>query len=366
MTKTPGVVLIMAGGTGGHIFPALSIAERLKDAGVRVEWLGAKQGMECELVPKAGYPLHIIAVRGVVGKSMISMLIAPFMLLHATYQAMRVMNSIKPICVLGMGGYVSGPGGIAAWLMRRKLYIHEQNAVPGVTNRILARFAICIMEAFPGTFLTSSKVVHTGNPVRREIAAIAKNANEIGRNDRPLRILVLGGSQGAQAINELIPEVLHQWHSNSLPEIVHQTGAKYLLQTRNLYQMRNFSLGEAVDVRGFIDNMPAIYQWADLMIGRSGASTVCELAVAGLPAILIPYPHHRDKQQLLNANWLADEGGALIIQQQDLNVVSLAKVLQDLDTHRDKLSAMSMAARSKGMSQADEVIATLCLKAIKP
>ncbi len=361
MAKTERVVLIMAGGTGGHIFPALSIAAKLQAAGVQVQWLGTSHGMEADLVPKAGIPLHKITVRGVVGKGFFSLLLAPFMLLRAIVQAVAVMRVIKPICVLGMGGYASGPGGIAAWLTRRKLLIHEQNAVPGKTNRILAIFADQILEAFPGTFPQHRKTLYTGNPVRDEIKAVVKNPAELASAGRPLRILILGGSQGANVINELFPQVFYGWKEDKFPEIIHQTGSKYLQATLELYETMHLPLRKSINVIGFIDDMAAKYDWADLMIGRSGASTVCELAVAGLPAIFIPYPHHRDQQQTLNAKWLAEAGAAIIVEQKALTAESIRGILEDLHRNRSKLVDMSLAAQRKAIRQADEVIAAACL-----
>jgi UDP-N-acetylglucosamine--N-acetylmuramyl-(pentapeptide) pyrophosphoryl-undecaprenol N-acetylglucosamine transferase len=352
----------MAGGTGGHIFPALAIAERLRDLGLRVEWLGSRHGMETELIGKTDIPLHVIAASGLRGKSLFKLLLAPFMLLRALLQALQVMRRVRPGCVLGMGGFVTGPGGVAAWLSRVRLLIHEQNAIAGITNKLLSRIAYRVMEAFPGTFQPSARVLHTGNPVRRDIADLLRPVTASDR--QALRLLILGGSQGAASINTIIPQVLQQWRPETRPEVVHQAGQRNLQATLDAYGHCGLAVNEHCDVRGFIDNIAVMYAWADLVIARSGASTVFELAAAGLPAILIPYPWHRDQQQLRNARWLADGGAALIVQQQDLTVAELLKLLSQLAEDRQRLHGMAEAAGRLAMRDADLRIARECLEAI--
>lgn len=351
----------MAGGTGGHIFPALSIAERLQRDGVEVHWLGSDAGLERQLVGKTAIPLHLISARGLRGKGPLRLLLAPLMMLRSTFQALRVLVRVDPDCVLGMGGFVTGPGGIAARLSRRPLLIHEQNAVPGITNRLLAPLAARVLEAFPGTFKPSARTVMVGNPVRRIIVQAA-NGTRPGRQGL-LRVLVLGGSQGAQAINEVIPATLIRWPIETRPQVLHQAGSSKQSGTEARYLQLSIETGADVRVVEFIDDMAAAYQWADLVVCRSGASTVAEIAVAGLPAVLIPYPHHKDQQQLKNARWLADAGAAIILEQQDLTPARLGDLLVELNEDREKLAAMSAAAARVAVFDADTRIAGYCLEA---
>jgi UDP-N-acetylglucosamine--N-acetylmuramyl-(pentapeptide) pyrophosphoryl-undecaprenol N-acetylglucosamine transferase len=355
-------VLIMAAGTGGHVFPALSIAEKLRLKGVKTNWLGTAQGMENQLLKDSDITLYAISVKGVKGKGLIRMLVAPFMILIATVQAMRVISRIKPNCVLGMGGFVSGPGGLAAKIMGKRLLIHEQNAVAGFTNRVLSVIADRVLEAFPNTFPKRSKVVYTGNPVRAEISQLNSMMNKVVDSDRALRVLVLGGSQGAVAINELIPEMLSLWGGSARPAVLHQTGSNNFNKARAAYTTNAIELNEECVVKPFIDDMPSAYAWADLVICRSGASTVSELAVAGLPSILVPYPHHSDDQQTKNALWLSQEDAAILIQQADLTSQALLKVIVELDQDRGRLSSIGENAKSLAIVNASEKIAQQCLE----
>ena len=361
-------ILIMAAGTGGHIFPALSIAQKLAAKGVRTEWLGTRNGMENELLAGTDIAIHTISVQGLRGKGIARKLMAPFMLARALVQSIFVISRVKPRCVLGMGGYVSGPGGIAAKLMGRRLLIHEQNAVAGATNKILAKFADRVFEAFPNTFAQNEKVIHTGNPLREEIVAIAKgkqgsgSAASTSTSDAPLQILVLGGSQGAAAINAAIPEMLARWGSDNPPKTYHQSGSTTFDETRKLYQSLSIEISNDNRLVPFIDDMASAYRWADLVVCRSGASTVCELAAVGLPSVLIPYPYHSDNQQKANAEWLSDNGAALLIQQADLTIDLLLKTLKDLDDVRSRLRTMAERASSIAVRDASERIATECLE----
>lgn len=355
-------ILIMAAGTGGHVFPALSIARKLAALGVRTEWLGTRKGMENELLADTGITVHQISAKGLRGKGAFRILLAPFMIAVAVIQSMRVISRVKPDCVLGMGGFVSGPGGIATKIMGRHLLIHEQNAVAGVTNRILARFADCVFEAFPHTFAESRKVVHTGNPVREDIVELERVMDVNTLAARPLRLLILGGSQGANAINRVIPEVLAAWNQSNRPEIWHQTGKNTVNQTRDHYRELGIEFSDGCVVEAFIEDMAQAYSWADLVICRSGASTVSELAVAGLASVLIPYPHHADKQQLVNARWLADADAAFIVEQADLSAELLSKILVDLNSNREQLLNMSQRAKALAICNASDWIAQRCLE----
>jgi len=359
-------ILIMAAGTGGHIFPALSIAQKLAAKGVRTEWLGTRNGMENELLADTDIAIHTISVQGLRGKGIARKLMAPFMLAQALVQSIFVISRVKPRCVLGMGGFVSGPGGLAAKLMGKRLLIHEQNAVAGATNKILAKFADRVFEAFPNTFAKNEKVIHTGNPLREDIVAIVKgkqgSSSAASSWDAPLQILVLGGSQGSAAINAVIPEMLARWGSDNLPKIYHQSGRKPFDATRELYQSLSIEIGNGNRLVPFIDDMAAAYRWADLVVCRSGASTVCELAAVGLPSVLIPYPYHSDNQQTANAEWLSDNGAAVLIQQADLTINLLLKTLKDLDGGRSRLRTMAERASSIAVRDASERIATECLE----
>ena len=351
----------MAAGTGGHVFPALAIAACLQQQGNDVVWLGTPQGMEVDILKNTGIPLHAIAVKGLKGKGLLRLLTAPFMITAATLQAMRVIRRTAPACVLGMGGFVCGPGGVAAKLMGKPLLIHEQNAVAGTTNRLLARVADKVLEAFPGTFPSAAKVFYTGNPVRKDIAAIEREAAE---QSGPLNILTLGGSQGAVAINEAIPAALAAWDDDDRPQLLHQTGKRNLEQARQCYQSHGIGLDDQTRVVPFIEDMASAYAWADLVICRSGASTVSEIAAAGLGSILIPYPYHADQQQSKNAHWLSQAGAALVIEQADLSPELLLQQLQSFNTERDRLIAMGKAARELAIVDAEEVISRHCLEVV--
>lgn len=358
-------VLIMAAGTGGHVFPALAIARQLETRGVKIDWLGTPDGMEGKLLEGTGYEFHQIAAKGLKGKGLSRLLSAPWMLMRSLWQSLVIINRLKPDCVLGMGGYVSGPGGVAARLLRRKLYVHEQNAVVGLTNRLLSRLANCVFEAFPGAFLKSDKVMYVGNPVRADIEQVGASMPEFATHERPIRILVLGGSQGALAINEAMPEALAQLKSAgpaTVPEVRHQTGAAQLEPTLSAYANAGFEPTSKLTISAFIDDMAAAYAWADLVIGRSGASTVTEIAVAGRASILVPYPHHKDQQQLHNARWLSAAGAATIIEQQLLSGDRLATEISSLNTDRDVLLAKSMAAHALAPRHVDARIADIMME----
>jgi len=355
-------VLIMAGGTGGHIFPAMSIAEKLQELGVHVEWLGSNAGLEVQILSKTHIPLHLISVRGLRGKGFRSLIMAPFMILQATLQALKVVKKVNPDCVLGMGGFVTGPGGVAARLQGKKLLVHEQNAVPGVTNKLLAPMAFKVLQAFPDTFADRAKVETVGNPVRQAIGRLGAG-RDFG-DTRPLHILVLGGSQGAQAINRIVPLALAVWPAGAgNPHVMHQAGRNKLNETAGCYSQAGIEIGDHLTVTEFIDDMAGAYEWADVVVCRSGASTVAELAAAGIPSILVPYPYHKDQQQLKNARWLEDAGAALIIEQHDLSADSLQKALINLAGDRQQLAKMSSAARNIAIVDADLRISNICQEA---
>lgn len=343
--------LIMAGGTGGHVFPGIAVAHALQDMGHTVSWLGTRSGMEAETVPRAGMEIDFIHIAGVRGKGRLGYLMAPFMIIKAVAESLAIIRKRKPACVLGMGGFVAGPGAIAAKLLGIPLAIHEQNAIPGTTNRILARFANRVLSAFPGAFPVSVHAEVVGNPVRASITTVDKNVA-----GEPLHILVVGGSLGAKAINEIMPVVRK---ALDFPvELRHQTGKAHFEQTRAIYG----KAGIGVQVMPFIDDMAEAFRWADVVICRSGAMTVSELAVAGLPAIFIPFPYAIDDHQTANARWMADAGAAFILQQNDMSVEKLRAMITDLNNDRMKLAGMRKKAAAMGIHDATSRVARLCVE----
>lgn len=334
-------VLIMAGGTGGHVFPALATADELRAQGIAVEWLGTAAGIEAEVVPKADIPLHCIEVRGVRGKGRLHQLLAPFGLLLALWQAFRVLRQVRPDAVLGMGGFASGPGGLMAWLLRTPLLIHEQNAVAGTTNRILARFATRVLQAFPGAFKGENRGAVIGNPVRGPILQLAPPEQRFAGREGPLRLLVVGGSLGAQAINELLPQTLAQLPAEQRPEVWHQSGRRNLDSTQAAYR----AAGVEAKVAPFIERMDEAYAWADLVICRAGALTVSELAIAGVASILVPLPHAIDDHQSANAGFLSAAGAGIRVAQSELDPARLLALLDQLGA-REQLLKMASAARA--------------------
>lgn len=351
-------VMIMAGGTGGHVFPALAVAERLRALGVPVVWLGTRQGLEASVVPAAGLPIEWLSVSGLRGKGWTTRLLAPVRLLRAMLQSARVLWRYRPRSVLGMGGFVAGPGGLTAWVFRRPLLIHEQNAVPGLTNRWLSHLARRVMEAFPGTFDASARAVSTGNPVREAIAALPAPEHRMVGRGRPARLLVIGGSLGAHALNELVPAALAGLAPGERPEIWHQTGRRDADFARERYA----SLGVQVRLDPFIEDMARAYAWADLALCRAGALTVAELTAAGLGAILVPFPHAVDDHQTRNAEYLVRHGAALLVQQRELNPERLCELLTGLLSDRDRLLSLATAARALARVDAAERVAQACLE----
>ncbi|WP_312388268.1 undecaprenyldiphospho-muramoylpentapeptide beta-N-acetylglucosaminyltransferase [Stutzerimonas nitrititolerans] len=348
-------VLIMAGGTGGHVFPALACAHEFQSRGYKVHWLGTPRGIENEVVPAAGLPLHLIEVSGLRGKSVASLLKAPWQLLRSLWQARRVMRQLQPVCVLGLGGYVTGPGGLAARLAGVPLVIHEQNAVAGTANRSLAPFAARVCEAFPGTFAASDKRRTTGNPVRTEL--FLETPRDSLADRRP-RLLVLGGSLGAEPLNKLLPDALAQVSSELRPEVFHQAGKQHADITRERYE----AAGVTAQVAPFIKDMASAYAWADLVICRAGALTVCELAAAGLPSFLVPLPHAIDDHQTHNAEYLAKEGAALLLPQATTDAAALAAQLTEVLMQPEKLKAMGTTARRLSRPDATRTVVDICLE----
>ena len=349
MSHSQRPVLIMAGGTGGHVFPALAVAEHLLAAGIAVAWLGTRNGLEARVVPPTGIPVYWIKVSGLRGKGLQRLLVAPFMLFWALVQALWLMIRLRPVAVLGMGGFVTGPGGFMAWLLRRPLLIHEQNSVAGLTNRLLAPLASCAMEAFPGSL---KNAVHMGNPVRTSLLSIAEE--KIITDKRTLRLLVVGGSLGASVFNETVPKVLHDLGADC-PDVWHQTGLKHLDAAQKAYQN---AVIEA-RIEPFIDDMADAYQWADLVLCRAGAMTIAELAVMGVASILVPYPYAVDDHQTGNARYLSDAGAAVLIPQPEFTQQHLTEVLRTL-SDPEKLNVMGLKARQLAMPDAAQRVADRC------
>ncbi len=344
-------ILIVSGGTGGHIIPALAVARALLARGIQVHWLGSQQGLEQKLVVAAGIPLHSISVQGVRGKGLKGLLLAPWRMLRASFEASRIMRREKPSLVMGFGGFVSAPGGVAAKLLRIPLVIQEQNALAGMTNRYLAPWSKLIFQAFPDTFAARYHPLTTGNPVRAEICQIPPPEQRYQQREGSLRVLILGGSQGALVLNQIVAEALSLLPPAQQPRIWHMTGTKAVAEVTEFYQVR----GIDAKVAEFIDDMASAYAWADLVISRAGALTVSELAVAGVPSILIPFPHAVDDHQTKNANYLVAAGAAVLLPQSLLSVASLMTLLTEL-TDRQRLLQMAQAARQFGKPQATEEI----------
>ena len=353
-------VMIMAGGTGGHVFPALAVARALRERGCEVSWLGSPDSFESRLVPQHDFPLDTIAVHRLRGQGLGGLLSAPFRLLRAMRQAAGVLRQRRPQVVLGMGGFVAGPGGLVSRLLRIPLVIHEQNTLPGLTNRWLARIATRVLQAFPGAFPESDRVRTCGNPVRPEIAALPPpEARMATAGEGPLRLLVMGGSLGAQALNETVPRALARLDEARRPQVCHQAGRGKLEATQAAYREASVE----ARVVEFIADMPRALAEADLVICRAGALTVSELAAAGLASVLVPYPHAVDDHQTRNARYLSEAGAAVLLPQAELKPERLAALLGELDD-RERLLAMAQRARERAMPQAVGCVVENCLEVV--
>jgi len=351
-------ILVMAGGTGGHVFPALAVAHALRSHSQDVVWLGTHRGLESKLVPAAGIEIEWISVKGLRRKGVTALLIAPLQLAWALLQSLGVILRRRPVAVLGMGGFVSGPGGLAAWLTRRPLVIHEQNAAAGLTNRLLARLARVVLQAFPGSFNSRVIAETVGNPVREDIAAVPTPAERYAGREGPLRLLVLGGSQGAMALNKTVPAALALLTGDERPRVRHQCGSG-TLQIAQLAYEKN---GVDVELVPFIEDMAAAYAWADLVVCRAGALTVAELCAVGLPALFVPYPRAVDDHQTANARPMADAGAAVIIDESMLSAEVLAGQLREWLVSRQVLQARAEKAHGLDRPHALMRITELCLE----
>lgn len=355
-------ILIMAGGTGGHIFPALAVAKSLQAQSCPVTWIGTTDSMESELVPRYQVPIRYINIQALRGKGWKAKLLLPLRLFRATFQALTIIREVKPAAVLGMGGFVTGPGGLAAWLSRKPLLIHEQNAIAGMTNRYLSKIARHVFEAFPNSFGRKRNAICVGNPLRAEIVELHQQKRAHYTSDRALRLLVVGGSLGALVLNDIVPKAIaHLLTVNSLPQnkiaIRHQTGERTHAHAVDAYKTANVE----AEVVKFIDDMSQAYQWADVIICRAGALTVSEVSAAGVPAIFIPFPYAVDDHQRKNAEVLAQCGAAEVIVQTELTPQLLAERLHTMISTSGMLVKMSEHSKAAAKLNATNAIAQQCL-----
>ncbi|MDH3538136.1 MAG: undecaprenyldiphospho-muramoylpentapeptide beta-N-acetylglucosaminyltransferase [Gammaproteobacteria bacterium] len=347
-------ILVMAGGTGGHVFPALAVAENLRQRGENIVWLGTRSGIEARVVPAANFAIEWLSVQGLRGKGVLALVIAPFRLLRACWQALRVLRRTRPKAVLGMGGFVSGPGGLMAWMLDIPLFLHEQNSIAGLTNRILSRLATRNYFAFPQAAEAVPRSECIGNPVRAELADMGDpRARLQARIDAPLQLLVIGGSLGAATLNRILPEAIACLDRDQRPRVMHQCGEQHLQACEQNYA----SAGVEAQVVSFIEDMREAYAWADLAICRAGALTVAELSAAGLAAVLIPFPFAVDDHQYHNARFLEQNDAAQIIVESELSAESLALKIKFFQQNRAALVEMALNARACFQPDAAERLA---------
>lgn len=344
--------MIMAGGTGGHVFPALAVADVLKQRGVNVAWIGTAKGIEAHLVPEAGYTLNLISVKGLRGNGLRGWLTAPFKLVTAVLEAMEALKSHQSDIVLGLGGFASGPGGVAAWLLRKPVIIHEQNAIPGLTNKLLAKLAKRVLQGFPNSF---AKAEWVGNPVRASIADLSEPTEKT--NKAQTKLLILGGSLGAKSLNTLLPKALNIVGARHDFVVKHQCGQKHIEACQQKYRQA----GIEAEVNPFIADMASAYQWADIVVCRSGALTIAELSAAGVASILVPYPFAVDDHQTHNASALVNVGAAILMPEKALTAEALAEQLVRLTAETITLFAMAKAARTQAKPKAAIAIADICM-----
>lgn len=354
-SRAPRPVMILAGGTGGHIFPGLAVAKALQARDVPVTWLGAEGAMETRLVPQHGIAIDTIAVRGVRGKGIGTLLAAPFKVLAAVRAAQRVLRQRRPRAVVSFGGFAAGPGGLAARLAGVPLIVHEQNRAPGMTNRVLARFAGRILTGFPGSFAAREEVV--GNPVRAEIAAVAPPEQRFAQREGPLRLLVLGGSQGARALNAAVPKALAALRDTLTCDVRHQCGEKMRDDAQRAYADAHI----AVSIEPFIADMAAAYAWADLVICRAGALTISELCAAGVGSVLVPFPQAVDDHQTKNARYLVDRGAGFLVPEGADFAQRLSATIEILNQRADLLP-LAQAARGLARPDAAERVAAIVIE----
>jgi len=357
MITTVKHVLIAAGGTGGHIYPALAVADYLRQQNVKVTWVGTEKGLEHRIVPAADIPLELISISGLRGKGLLNLFFVPLKLVLAIMQAIKIFIKVKPDAVLGMGGFVSGPCGLAAYILRKPLYLHEQNAIPGLTNKVLSYLATTVMQAFPNSFKANKEVIALGNPIRQDISSIEEPDKRMAQRTDSIRLLIVGGSLGAQALNEMVPQALSELSDDLQPSVWHQSGKNKLEATVHSYK----KLRVKAKVTEYIEDMAEAYAWADLVICRAGALTISELANAGVAAILVPYPYAVDDHQTANAGYLTKTGAAILIQQNKLTPQLKETLSQILQEGRSTLLKMATAARKLSKPNATQQVAEICL-----
>lgn len=349
-------VLIMAGGTGGHVYPGLAVARVLHHRGVDVVWMGTRQGLEARVVPSEGFHMEWISIQGLRGRGISRWLLLPLHLLIAMGQALKVFLRRRPSVVLSMGGFVAGPGGLIAWLLRKPLVIHEANAVAGWTNRWLALFAQRVLCGFPESFGNRPGTRHVGNPVRAEIAQLPKPEDRLNRHEGPIRVLVLGGSQGARKLNMTVAKACESMPVSERPALWHQCGRDWLEETQAAYA----TMTDSVKLVAFIEDMASAYAWADVVLCRAGAMTIAELTAAGIGAILVPFPHATDDHQTANARYLTEHDAAILLPETECTPQRLQTIFHDLAGNRNTLTQMAVSARACSTPGADEAVARIC------
>jgi len=354
MTATTKTLLVMAGGTGGHVYPAMAVADYLQNKGWNIVWLCTVGGMENRLLANKNYQKAMMTMRGVRGKGLMGWLLLPIKLSIALAQAYSAIAKFKPNLVLGMGGFAAFPGGLMAYVMRKPLVIHEQNSVAGLTNKTLSHFASRVLSAFPAAFGTKATLV--GNPVRKEITQVASPESRMQTRSGPLRLLVVGGSLGAQALNQVLPTALATIAMAQRPQVVHQAGEKHITALKAHYEQA----GVKAEALAYIEDMAAMYSWADIVICRAGALTIAELSAAGLASVLVPFPHAVDDHQTSNARYLADADAAILVSQSTFTAEKLAELIQSLS--REQCLSMAIKARALGKPEATASVANICME----
>ena len=355
-------IVIMAGGTGGHVFPALAVAEYLRRDGESIVWLGTRAGIESRVVPAANFAIEWLNVQGLRGKGALALLLSPFRLLHACWQAYRALSNLRPRAVLGMGGFVSGPGGLMAWLLRIPLILHEQNSVTGLTNKLLSRIAAKVYFAFPQAAAKVAGSECIGNPVREELFQLEAPQQRLSKRiEHDMNVLIIGGSLGAASLNRVLPEAIAGIEQASRPKIKHQCGKRHLQTCKQNYE----DAGVDAEIVDFIEDMAGVYAWADLVICRAGALTISELTAVGIGSILIPYPYAVDDHQYHNARFLVENGAAKIVLDEDLSADNLAEMIKSFQSDRNMLISMAVKARELASIDATERLAKGILERAK-
>jgi UDP-N-acetylglucosamine--N-acetylmuramyl-(pentapeptide) pyrophosphoryl-undecaprenol N-acetylglucosamine transferase len=354
MSTQAKTLMVMAGGTGGHVYPAMAVADYLKNLGWNIVWLCTEGGMENRLIENKGYKKAMITMRGVRGNGLMGWVLLPVKLVKAFTQSVAAIRQHQPNVVLGMGGFAAFPGGLMAKLLGKPLVIHEQNSIAGLTNKVLAVFAARVLAAFPSAFGEKAQLV--GNPVRADITRVAAPENRMKTKTGALNMLVVGGSLGAQALNEVIPKALAEMVIENRPQVVHQAGEKHIATLQANYQ----AAGVSADAKAFINNMADMYAWADVVICRAGALTVAELSAAGVASVLVPFPHAVDDHQTSNARYLSDAGAAILVPQTEFTVQKVLALLKDLSY--EKCLDMAIKARALGKPEATASVAKICME----